>query len=73
MADAARILILAGLAMALIGGVLWLAARSGFRGLPGDVAYDSPGFRLYFPIVTCIVISLALSAGFWLWRWMSGR
>jgi hypothetical protein len=73
MIDAGRFIFVAGLAIAVIGAVVWLAARAGFRGLPGDVAYQGQNVRFYFPIVTCIVLSILLTAGVWLWRWLAGR
>jgi len=37
------------------------------------VRYESGNARFYFPIVTCIVLSLVLTLAMWLWRWISGR
>lgn len=36
--------------------------------LPGDIVFKSGNFRLYFPITTCIVISVVLSILFWIWK-----
>ncbi len=39
--------------------------------LPGDVRIERPGLRLYFPIVTCLVLSGVVSGVLWLvsrWR-----
>jgi len=47
--------------IALVGGVLIVARRLGLGQLPGDVTVSSGGFSLFFPIVTCIVISIALT------------
>ena len=73
MSEAGRILVVVGLAVAAIGAVLWAAGRTGFRGLPGDVAYEGENLRFYFPIVTCIALSGILTAGVWVWRWMAGK
>jgi len=60
------ILVLAG-ALAVIGVVLWLGGRYlGLGRLPGDLRIERPGFAFYFPIVTCILISLLLTALLWL-------
>lgn len=66
MTQIGRLMVVAGLALAGIGLVVWLLGRLGFRGLPGDVRYESEHVRVYFPIVTCIVLSVLLTAGFWL-------
>ncbi len=71
MMEMGRWLMVVGIALAALGGIVWLLGRSGFRGLPGDVAYEGQNVRVYFPIVTCIVLSILLTLGMWLWRWMT--
>lgn len=64
-------LLVAGLALAAIGALLLLADRfPGLRigRLPGDVAIERPGFRLYFPLATSLVLSVILSLVLWLLR-----
>lgn len=70
MTDLGKILILVGLVIALIVLVL---SRLGFHGLPGDINYQSNNVRVYFPIVTCLVISLILTLGSWLYRWIARK
>jgi hypothetical protein len=41
--------------------------------LPGDINYQSNNVRVYFPIVTCLVISLILTLGSWLYRWIARK
>lgn len=36
--------------------------------LPGDIAVERPNFRFYFPVVTCILLSLLLTGILWLVR-----
>jgi len=63
-----RFLIVLGLVIAAIG-VLWpLLSRLGLGRLPGDIAIQRGSFSFYFPLVTCIVISVLLSAVFWLFN-----
>jgi hypothetical protein len=66
MQDLGRWLIYAGVALAAAGCVVWFLGRSGFRGLPGDIRYESDHVRVYFPIVTCIVLSILLTGISWL-------
>lgn len=73
MSDAGRLLVLIGLVIVALGAVMWALGKSGFKGLPGDVAYEGQNLRVYFPIVTCIVLSIALTLGAWIWRWISGK
>lgn len=63
-----KILIITGLVL-LIAGILWpwLGAVPLGR-LPGDIMIDRPNMKVYFPITTMVVISLAVSLILWLFR-----
>jgi hypothetical protein len=61
-----KVLIIAGLVLVVVG-VVWLAGeRLGLGRLPGDVVIERGNTRIYFPIVTSIVISIVLSLALWL-------
>lgn len=60
-----KIIMLAGLALVVVGGLAWLLGKAGFRGLPGDMRYESDHVRIYFPIVTCLVLSALLTGLAW--------
>jgi hypothetical protein len=51
-----KLLIVAGLAIAAIGLLISLGVP--FGRLPGDIVVRRGSFSFYFPIVTCIVLSL---------------
>ena len=62
----ARWLILVGI-VCLALGLLWpWLARLGLGRLPGDIAIERDGFRFYFPIVTCLIVSAVISLLLWL-------
>jgi hypothetical protein len=61
-------LIVIGCALAVLGVVLWLFGRHGGGLLPGDIVIEKKNVRFYFPVVTCVVVSLVLSAIAWLMR-----
>ncbi len=64
----ARGLILAGLVLVALG-LLWpLIGRLGLGRLPGDIAIRGEHGGFYFPVVTCLVVSLVFSLLFWLSR-----
>ncbi|HVS74192.1 MAG TPA: DUF2905 domain-containing protein [Candidatus Acidoferrales bacterium] len=62
------LLVLGGL-LVVIGAVLYFGGRLPFRlgRLPGDIVHRGEHATFYFPIVTCLVLSLALSLLFWLY------
>jgi hypothetical protein len=70
-----KLLVLLGLGIAVLGAVVWLGGGSmlgWFGRLPGDIRIERPGFRLYAPLVSMLLISLLLSAVLWLWRRLGG-
>jgi hypothetical protein len=61
-----RFLVIAGIIL-VAAGLLWpYLARLGLGRLPGDIAIRGEHGGFYFPIVTCLVVSLVLSLIFWL-------
>jgi len=64
-----KILILFGLIITGIGAVVLLGAKIPFLGrLPGDILIRRKNFTFYFPLATCIIISIILTLIFWLLR-----
>jgi hypothetical protein len=63
-----RILIVAGLLLLVLGLAWPWLARLHFGRLPGDVVIDRPGFRLYLPLTTSILVSVLLTLLLWLLR-----
>lgn len=54
-------------AVLLAAGIFWpWLGRIGLGHLPGDISIRGQRFAFYFPIATCIVISVVLSLLFWL-------
>jgi hypothetical protein len=67
--DIGRALIVAGILLIVVGAALSLAGRLPWLGrLPGDVVVRRGGFTFYFPLGTCLLLSLALTLLFSLWR-----
>jgi Protein of unknown function (DUF2905) len=62
----ARWLIILGVIL-VVAGVLWpWLGKLGLGRLPGDIVIERESFRLYLPITTSILISIALSLILWL-------
>jgi uncharacterized protein HemY len=56
-------MIILGLGVAVVGLLIWLAARMGLPlgRLPGDVRIEGEHTTFYFPIVTMIILSVVLT------------
>jgi hypothetical protein len=67
MRELGKILVVCGAALALAGGFLLLSGKLPFRlgRLPGDIVYKGSNSSFYFPIVTCILLSVVLSLLMW--------
>ena len=63
-----RALLILGAVSALAGALLFFGGRLPFRPgrLPGDIIHRGEHTTFYFPIMTCLVISVVLSILFWL-------
>jgi len=62
MHDAGRVLMIIGAVVLLLGFILWSGFAPKWLGrLPGDIRIEREHGAFYFPIVTCIIVSIALS------------
>jgi hypothetical protein len=63
-----RVLLVIGIAIVGVGALLLFGARLPFRlgRLPGDIIVQGRNGSFYFPIVTCIIVSLALTLLMWI-------
>ena len=61
----AKVVIATGLILVVLGLVWLVGERLGLGRLPGDIVIERGGMRIYIPIATSIVVSIALSLLFW--------
>jgi hypothetical protein len=61
----ARFLIVLGIAI-VVAGLLWpYLGRIGLGRLPGDIVIERENMTFYFPLMTCLLLSIMLSLVFW--------
>ena len=63
-----RFLVIVGVLLVAVGLLLMAGAKLPFFNLgrlPGDIAYKGKNVQFYFPIVTCLVLSVVLTLVFW--------
>ncbi len=69
MMEMGKMLLLLGVAVAVVGLLLMVAPRIPFLGhLPGDILIRRGNFTFYFPLASCILISVILTLLFSLFR-----
>ena len=64
MSGIGRLLIFAGIALVVVGGIFLLLDRMPglpFGKLPGDFSWESGDVKIYFPLATMIVVSIILT------------
>jgi uncharacterized membrane protein len=63
-----RTLVIIGVILVVLGLVVMAGAKFSFWGLgrlPGDIEYKGKNFQFYFPVVTCLVVSVVLTVVLW--------
>ena len=69
MGDLGKFLVVVGAVTLVLGAVLWSGMAPKWLGrLPGDIRIEREHGAFYFPIVTCIIISIVLSLLFSIFR-----
>jgi Protein of unknown function (DUF2905) len=64
-----KFLVVVGVVLVGLGLLLMAGSRFSFLGLgrlPGDVVYKGKNTTFYFPIVSCLILSVVLTLVFWL-------
>jgi Protein of unknown function (DUF2905) len=60
-----RFLVVLGLAI-VVAGLLWpYLGQLGLGRLPGDIVIERENMTFYFPLMTCLLVSVLFSLVFW--------
>jgi hypothetical protein len=59
-----------GAALIAVGALVWLGGRLNLPlgRLPGDIRIERENFRFYFPLTTCLLLSVLVSVVVWVLR-----
>jgi len=69
--DIGKALIGIGIALIVLGALFLLGGKLPWLGrLPGDIRIEREHFRFYFPVTTCLIISVVVML---LFRWLGKR
>jgi hypothetical protein len=66
--SAGVVLIVLGVALVVLGLLIWSGALSWFGRLPGDLRWEGERGRVYVPVVSMILVSIVLSVLAWIFR-----
>lgn len=61
-----KLLIFLGLILIIAGVMVMILSKFGFFRLPGDIEWGSKNWRIYLPIVSCLVLSVFLTLIMWI-------
>ena len=64
-----KFLVTVGVLLVVVGLLLMAGGKFSFFGLgrlPGDITYKGKNVQFYFPIVTCLILSVVLTLVFWI-------
>jgi len=59
-------MVAAGVAIVLLGVLMIVLGKIVLFKLPGDLQFGGKNWRIYFPIVSCIILSIVLTLILWL-------
>ena len=71
-----RLLVVIGVVLVVLGLMVMAGSKFSFLGLgrlPGDITYRGKNSQFYFPIVTCLIVSAALTAVLWIISFLTKR
>jgi len=66
-----KLLLLAGIILAVSGAAVVLVGHLGLFKLPGDLEFGGKNWKVYIPIASCIIISIILTLILWLVSYFS--
>jgi len=69
LSELGRVILVLGLVLVVVGLLLMMGGKVPWLGrLPGDITIQRGSFRFYFPLVTCLLLSLLVTLLFRLFR-----
>ena len=66
-----KLVLIAGIVLALLGAMIILLGHLGLFKLPGDVEFGGKNWKVYIPLANCIIVSIILTLIFWLMAYFS--
>ncbi len=64
-----KIILITGIVISLFGVIIILLGKIGLFKLPGDIELEGKNWKVFFPVVSCIIISIVLTVILWIVRY----
>ena len=61
-----KYILITGIVVSIIGLIVILLGKTGIFRLPGDIEFGGKNWKVFFPVVTCLIISIILTVIFWI-------
>ena len=61
-----KLILITGVVISAIGLGVILLSKTGLFRLPGDINLQGKNWRFYFPVVSCLVVSVVLTVILWI-------
>ena len=61
-----KYILITGIVISIIGIIVILFGKTGIFRLPGDIELEGKNWKIYFPIISCIIISIILTVILWI-------
>ena len=61
-----KLILMTGIIISAMGILIILLSKTGLFRLPGDIHLEGKNWKVYFPVVSCLVISIVLTAIVWI-------
>ena len=61
-----KYILMTGIVISIIGIIIILLGKTGIFKLPGDIELEDKNWKIYFPIISCIIISIILTVVLWI-------
>ena len=65
-----KLILLTGIVISIVGVVIILLSKTGLFKLPGDMYFEGKNWKVYFPVVSCIIVSIILTVILWVVGWL---
>ena len=65
-----KYILITGIVISIVGGIIILLGKMGISRMPGDIELEGKNWKIYFPVISCIVISIILTGILWVVGWL---